>query len=127
MKRMVQNTGLFCAGFLLAGTVMADTSTTWVLESQDGTVVDFDVTLRFENAERITGQAPCNTYSASFDGSMEQFTIGPILATRRACPALTQETAYFEALSGMTSAALTDSTLELTGPSATALLFTPAD
>ena len=46
----------------------------------------------------VQGQAPCNSYSATYTVSGSQLTLGPVLSTKMACDDLTIESAYLAAL-----------------------------
>ncbi len=75
----------------------------WILVDWPGHSIpqppDGDVpTLRFE-ADRISGHLPCNGFSASATRTAATLTLGPMLSTKRACPALDAESAFSAALS----------------------------
>lgn len=75
---------------------------TFVLQSINGEAFTADATINFPEEGRISGQAPCNTYSATQDVPYPWFKAGPILSTKRACPDLKAETQFFQALEKMT-------------------------
>jgi heat shock protein HslJ len=90
----------------------------WVVGTIDGTAVarGARVTLLFGDDGRLTGSASCNGYSASYALTGETFTVGPAVATRKACgPAvMAQETAFLAALGGVQRLEMTtDGTLVL--------------
>ena len=93
-----------CALFLFAcqkdETISGLTSPTetWHLTSLNGTVISEPVTLTFPEKGRIAGQAPCNSYFATQTAPLPWFEVGPIGATKRACPSLALEGRYFQAL-----------------------------
>lgn len=103
------------------------TARIWVLQSLDGAQFAARATLGFPNRGRIEGSAPCNRYSATMESALPAFTVGPILSTRRACPDLALETAYFKALDAMERAEGTATTLTLIGPDGRDMVFTAAD
>lgn len=73
--------------------------TMWRLVTLDGQAVTAPATLNFQAGGRYGGRAACNTYGGDV-GVFTDFTIafqGPI-ATRRACPQLGEEQAYFRIL-----------------------------
>jgi heat shock protein HslJ len=78
--------------------------TQWLLEDLAGRgVVDrLQSTLVFAEAGRVSGRAGCNDFSGPIRWGVDQFTIGPLMVTRKACsPAVSdQETRYLEALAG---------------------------
>lgn len=59
------------------------------------------ITLDLSSRGRISGQGPCNTYSATQTAPYPWFEPGPIASTRAACPDLAAERAYLAALSRM--------------------------
>lgn len=72
--------------------------TMWRLQSVNGQAVTAPATLNFEAGGRYGGRAACNSYGGAV-GVFSDFTIdfdGPI-ATRRACPQLSEEQALFAA------------------------------
>lgn len=80
--------------------------TAWTLVDlnvdQQPALAETEVTLNFQEGQ-LSGSGGCNNYNSSFslDGANPlAMTIGPIAATRQACPEpiLNQETAYFTAL-----------------------------
>ena len=73
--------------------------TSWVLATLNGQPAQSNTTLMFEPGGRMGGDAPCNRYFGSFaQGAGVALTFSQIGATRRACPALSEEGAYFQAL-----------------------------
>jgi heat shock protein HslJ len=99
---------LWAASLLLAGcgdetvTGFAD-ATRFALSTLDGRAFDATATLDIGTTGRISGAGPCNTYNATQSAPYPWFEIGPIAATRRACPDLNAEQLYFESLSQMTN------------------------
>jgi heat shock protein HslJ len=71
---------------------------TWVLLTPgDQPVPDQSPTLTFQGG-MLSGQGPCNQYSASYTLDGSTLTVGPITSTRMACPDLDLETTYLAAL-----------------------------
>ena len=101
----------------------AGVGSTWQLTSLDGDAWAHPGTLEFPEAGQITGQAPCNRYFASVDAPYPWLTLGPIGATRMACPDLAAETQFFEALSAMTIAEVTGDVLILTNDAGREMVF----
>jgi heat shock protein HslJ len=87
----------------------------WHLVGLEGQAVGWAASLRFEGA-RVAGEAPCNSWSGVSLSALPAVSIGPIRATRRACPDLKGESAFFEALSDMQRAELDQGHLYLIGP-----------
>ncbi|WP_298974836.1 META domain-containing protein [uncultured Roseobacter sp.] len=86
---------------------------TWRLVEVDQSAVDYAATLIFPEPGRVTGKAPCNSYTGSMTAPYPWFEMGPIAATRMACPDLEAETAYFSALSEMSQSEVLGDTLIL--------------
>ncbi len=59
------------------------------------------VTIEFANGI-VSGQAPCNSYSAPYTVTGSTLALGLIASTQMACPDLASETAYLAALSSVT-------------------------
>jgi len=76
--------------------------TTWTLTEIDGTAYPARATLSFPGDGRIAGTGPCNRFSGEQTLPYPWFGAEAIAATRRACPGLDLETAYFAALEAMT-------------------------
>ncbi|MEM6406907.1 MAG: META domain-containing protein [Pseudomonadota bacterium] len=81
----------------------------FVLVTINGEPFPARASIAFPEEGQITGQAPCNSFSATQEVPYPWFKAGPILATKRACPDLAQEQLFFDALSRMTLS-------EVTGP-----------
>ncbi len=79
-----------------------DASDTWLLIQMNGEPIVPDITLTFPEKGRIAGRAPCNTYFASQTAPLPWFEVSGIASTKRACPNLKLETAYFQTLDSMT-------------------------
>ncbi len=101
-----------------------DTSDVWVLQSMNTEPVPVKITLTFPEKGQISGQAPCNHYSARQKAPLPWFEAGKIRATRRACDKLALEQSYFEALSRMTLIERKGKVLLLTNEQDQSLLFT---
>lgn len=87
----------------------ADPELVYLLEEVDGEPYPERATISFPEPGRVAGQAPCNSYSASLTAPYPWFAVDTIAATRRACPALAHEAAFFEALRAATL-------IEVSGP-----------
>jgi heat shock protein HslJ len=84
-----------------AGPALADT--TWMLESVGADAPPSAVSLNF-TADRVSGEAPCNRYMGGYVQTGAALEIGPVAATRRACPHLAAEDRFFGALTDVASA-----------------------
>lgn len=82
----------------------ADPETVYRLETLFGASFGSHATIAFPEEGRLAGSAPCNSYSGRQAAPYPWFTPEAIVATRRACPDLADETAFLEALSAMTLA-----------------------
>jgi len=96
---------------------------TYHLIEMGGDPFPSDATIRFPDTGQILGQGPCNTYSATQNAPYPWIEIGPVAATKRACPALFLEARYFEALGQMTAAEALGDTLILTNDLGERLVF----
>ncbi len=95
----------------------------WYLTEIDGAAFAARATLTFPEAGRIAGAAPCNTYSGRMEAPYPWFAATEIAVTRRACPDLAAEAAFFAALSEMTLAEVAGDTLILSTPGGREMIF----
>jgi heat shock protein HslJ len=95
----------------------------YVLQEMNGTAITVPITLNIADSGQISGQAPCNGYSADQSAPYPWFALGPIAATRRACPELALETQYFETLARMTIAEVSGPVLILSNEAREMLVF----
>lgn len=108
MRRMAMMAALMVTGCVQPAPV------DWALASVDGVDPDYTATIAFVGA-RVVGQAPCNGYFAQANRTGSEITLGPIGGTRRACPHLQDEAAFFDALQGVTEVEETANRLTLSG------------
>ncbi len=106
-----------CGGGVLPPTELAGTS--WTFVSIGGVPVagERPTSLQFEG-ERLSGSAGCNRFSGSYKVEAGTLTVGPLMATKMACPGagMAQESAFFALMRGpVTLAFPSDGTLEITG------------
>ncbi|WP_300515924.1 META domain-containing protein [Aliiroseovarius sp.] len=101
----------------------APSGVTWSLEALGGTAYPARATISFPEEGRIIGDAPCNGYSATQSAPYPWFEAGPIAATRRACPELAEEAAFFEALARVTLAEVAGEVLILSGEDGFEMVF----
>lgn len=95
----------------------------YALVSLNGADFAAKATIDLRTAGNISGQAPCNSYNASQSAPYPWITLGPIAATRRACPDLADESRYLEALAAMTQVEASGDTLILSNDDGTELVF----
>ncbi len=104
------------AGYMENGTV-------WRLAEMDGAPVDPDVTVEFARGGGVSGNAPCNAFSATQTAPYPWFELSQILSTRRACPDLKIEARFFEQLGAMSLSELSGSVLLLSNDAGDVLVF----
>ena len=95
---------------------------TYRLEFVDGAPFAAEATIRFEGS-RLIGQGPCNTFSAQIAAPYPWFAIGPIRATRMACPDLAAEQVLLDSLREMELAETVGSVILLTGQGKSSMEF----
>jgi heat shock protein HslJ len=95
----------------------------WHLVSMDGAAVAMTATLEFPKPGQVAGQAPCNRYNATQTAPYPWFDIGPIAATRMACPDLSEEHQFLQALQAMTLSEVLDTTLVLSDETGREMVF----
>ena len=105
----------------LSGYGAADT--TWRLTSLDGQPFTARATLQFPAEGSVTGKAPCNSFSGTQTAPYPWFKLGPIRATRAACPELAAEKRFFTALSDMTLAEVSGAVLILSNDTGREMVF----
>jgi heat shock protein HslJ len=108
------------ATFTAQSTSLAGTS--WVATGYNNgkqavvsVVANTEITANFGADGTLSGSAGCNQYTASYQTSGQNITIGPAAATRMACeqPVMDQETQYLAALSTAATYRIDGNTLEL--------------
>ena len=123
-----------CVAAEPAGPLPADLAGThWIAKTVAGQPVpeDIAVTLEFAAADRIGGRSGCNRYTGPIRVVEGRLEVGPLAATRMACPPpqMAMETAFLAALSGAQRLRRDNSALVLEpadGAASTRLLpFTP--
>lgn len=96
--------------------------TGWSLTTLDGQPAAAPVSLRFE-VERVVGQGPCNRFRGGFtEGPGDALEIGPVAATKAACPALAFEDSVIGALTDSMRGARSGETLTIYGRDGAALM-----
>ncbi|WP_074258187.1 META domain-containing protein [Vannielia litorea] len=97
------------------------------LEEIDGERFEWGATLDLTEPGRISGQAPCNGYSADQAAPYPWFKPGPIVSTRRACLHLNGEAAFFKALGEVTLAEASGPVLILSNEAGREMVFRRAE
>lgn len=87
----------------------------WVLNSVDGKAPGFNATLNLGEPGRISGRAPCNTFSGPVMMDGTAFKAGPLLSTEMACPDLEAEATFLSMLGGVDHAERMPGMLILSG------------
>ncbi len=93
----------------------ADRDAVYRLTELGGEPFTAKATISFPEEGRAVGQGPCNTWSAEQSVPYPWIDLGPIAATRRACPDLEAEAKFFEALASVSLAEVSGNVLLLTG------------
>ena len=101
----------------------AGTDATWRLAELHGAPFAPPATLRSPAEGEVAGEGPCNAFRAPQAEPYPWIRIGPIAATRRACPALAEERRFFAALEAATLAEASDAVLILTDEAGREMVF----
>lgn len=97
---------------------------TWVLNSIDGQAYSARATIAFPAEGSVTGQAPCNSFSAVQLSPYPWFNLAAIRVTRAACSDLDQEQRFLTALQDMTLAEISGDVLILSDDNGRDMAFT---
>ncbi len=89
----------------------------------DGAPFTARATLDVSTPGQVSGEGPCTRFSAAQSVPYPWIEIGPIRATKRACPQLAEEAVYFTALSEMSLAEALGNILILTNDKGRELVF----
>jgi heat shock protein HslJ len=95
----------------------------FVLETLDGAPFAARATLVLGPGDAVSGQGPCNRWSARVAGQLPDFRPGPVVATRMACDDLAAEAAFLAALGAVTRAGTEGDRLILSDPGGERLVF----
>lgn len=95
----------------------------YVLQDLNGEIVTVPITLNISAPGQISGQGPCNSYSAAQTAPYPWFALGPILSTKRACSDLALEETFFATLASMTIAEAAENVLILSNEAKETLTF----
>ena len=88
----------------------------YVLVSIDGAPFPARATISFPGPLQVRGNGPCNSYRGGRSVPLPGFGTTALAVTRRACPDLRAEGAFFAALAAMTAAEVDGTTLILSAP-----------
>lgn len=99
----------------------------WVLEELDNAPFTARATLEFNGQEEVNGRAPCNGFGARQTAPYPWFKLGPIRATKRACPDLKAEGVFFKALGEMSLAEVSGDVLILSNDAGRSMVFKVGD
>ena len=104
----------------------SDPGVTWVLTELDGKAFSPRATITFPSKGKVMGHSPCNSYSSNQTVPLPWFKLGPIMATKMACPDLAAETRFFTALEAMSLAETLGDTLILSNEDGREMVFKAA-
>jgi len=96
---------------------------TWTLVELDGRPFTARATIAFPSKGKVTGQAPCNTFTSAQTVPLPWFKLGPILSTKMACPDIAAEQGFFQALEAMTIAEVLGDTMILSTEDGREMVF----
>jgi heat shock protein HslJ len=122
-------TGATAAGEAMAAQADPLTGTSWTLASSNTDGVDpavHTITAEFSDG-RMAGQAPVNTYSASYELHDGGITLGPVVSTKMAgeAEAMAAEDAYFAGLAEVSGIEVYPEELILTADGGAILTYAP--
>lgn len=101
----------------------ADPAAVYRLVTLDEAPFMAEATIAFPEEGQIAGTGPCNRWSARQAVPYPWFEAGSILATKRACPELVEEAAFFAALGEMTLAEVQGPVLILSNDAGREMVF----
>lgn len=101
----------------------ADPAAVYTLKTVNDAPFDATATITFPEEGVVRGMGPCNSFQASQTAPYPWFELGPIAATKRACPNLPAETSFFEVLTRMTLSEVNGPVLILSNTNDEALVF----
>ena len=98
-------------------------STIFALQSINEQPFQASATIDLSETGKVSGEGPCNSYSAEQSTPYPWFNLGPIAATERACEDLSAEVTFFQALQSMTIAEVNGPILILTNDAKDEMVF----
>lgn len=121
MYRVLSFALTFCAAASAASAQTVDLK----LVEWDGTAMDAAITLTEFGQSAIAGNAPCNRFFGQITQlAGDQIAIGPLAATKRACPDLALEQKFLTALQSMTRISRAEGTIVLGSDEGASMVFT---
>ena len=90
-----------------------DPLTEWQLTELNGAPFEARATIAFPEEGRVEGRGPCNRFFGEQRVPYPWIEIGPLASTKLACPDLTLEQQYLEALQSMSLAEVNGAVLIL--------------
>ena len=100
-----------------------DTNAVWTLTELGGKPFTARATISFPAKGRVSGKAPCNSYSGTQTAPLPWFKMGPIMSTKMACPDLAAEYEFLSNLEVMTLAETAGNTLILSNDTGLEMVF----
>lgn len=79
--------------------------------------------IHFEGEGRIAGEAPCNLWTANQVATYPRFNVENLIATKRFCEDMSEETVFFSALSVANRQSLSNGVLILTDARGRRMVF----
>lgn len=95
----------------------------WALTELNGTPFGAETALSFQPNSRISGTGPCNAFNGKMSTPYPWFKVENLAATKRICPGLAEETAFFNALSQATLSEVLGRTMILSNPDGLSMIF----
>ncbi len=111
----------YLADETVSGHALRDVS--YVLQGVGDSAAAARFTIAFPTEGRIEGEGPCNRFSARQTAPYPWFAVEGLVSTKRACPALAEESAYLEALAAMTLAEASGPVLILSDDTGREMVF----
>ncbi|MEP3345850.1 MAG: META domain-containing protein [Litoreibacter sp.] len=111
----------YCKDETISG--YAEEDVVWQLKTVNDLPFPANATITFPEAGKIAGQAPCNRYFGEQTAPYPWFQATAIGSTKKACPELDAETAYFDALRAMTLSEAVGETLILSTDDGQEMVF----
>ncbi|WP_271951331.1 META domain-containing protein [Ruegeria faecimaris] len=99
----------------------------WALQEINGQPYNASALLRFLEEGKVTGNAPCNSYTGRLNVPYPWFELTGLTATRAACAGLEAEGIYFAALLAMTQSEVSGNLLILRNEDGQEMVFKAAD
>ncbi len=96
----------------------------WRLVEMNGHPFAASATLTLPAKNQIVGNGPCNEFHATLSVPYPWFAVENFGSTKIDCPALAEESQYFDALSKATLSEVLGNTLILSTPDGPSLIFT---